>query len=141
MRCIVLGTAFWCVLSVSPAIAEIFRCPGDAGEVLYTQHPCDAGTRVIAAPGVSAKATGVRASETAWLKSRSKGKSSGRTKQSGTSDRKRQQQAKQAYQCKRKRASLAAVNADLRRGYKAGQGEKLRRRRAAYEDYLTAFCR
>jgi hypothetical protein len=126
---------------MSPAIAEIFRCPGDAGEVLYTQHPCDAGTRVVAAPGISAPTTGIRASETAWLKSRRKGNSTGPAKRSGTSDRKRQQQAKQAYQCKRKRASLAAVNADLRRGYKPAQGEKLRRRRAAYEDYLATFCR
>ncbi|MCB1773941.1 MAG: DUF4124 domain-containing protein [Gammaproteobacteria bacterium] len=141
MRYLVAGAVLSCALSMSPAIAEIFRCPGDAGEVLYTQHPCGADTRVVAASGRTAAATGVRASETAWLKTRQKGKSSAPAKRPVSPDAKRRRQAKQAYQCERKRASLAEVSADLRRGYKPAKGEKLRRRRDAYEDYLAAFCR
>lgn len=141
MRCVNFAAMLWCAFFISPANAEVFRCPGDAGEVLYTQHPCDAGTRIVAAPGVPAVATGVRASETAWLKARQKGKSAGPAGRPVKAAGKRAQLAKQQYQCQRKRASLAAVNADLRRGYKPAQGEKLRRRRAAYEDYLGAFCR
>jgi hypothetical protein len=141
MRYVSLGAILWCAFFIPPAIADVFRCQGEAGEVLYTQHPCDAGTRLVAAPGVSAVATGVRDSEVAWLKARQKGKSPGSTARRGKSDGKRQQLARQQYQCQRKRASLSAVNADLRRGYKPAQGEKLRRRRAAYEDYLEAFCR
>lgn len=141
MRHFTVGTVLWCILITPPAIAEIFRCPGDAGEVLYTQHPCGADTRVVTPAGNSTAGTGIRASETAWLKTRQQGKSTAPARKSINPDSKRQRKAKQEYQCQRKRASLAAVSADLRRGYKPAKGESLRRRRAAYEDYLDAFCR
>ena len=36
--------------------------------------------------------------------------------------------------------ALDAVNTKLRRGYRAHQGEKLKRRRRSYRDYLATFC-
>jgi hypothetical protein len=50
------------------------------------------------------------------------------------------QRDRQAYQCRRKRRDLEALDAELRRGYKAARAPALHRRRQAYRDYLATFC-
>lgn len=42
--------------------------------------------------------------------------------------------------CWRKRKNLEKVKVKLRRGYKASEGESLRRKRDNYEEYLEKFC-
>ena len=42
--------------------------------------------------------------------------------------------------CRNKRKRLAAVNTQLRRGYKASAGASLRARRDDYQDYLKEYC-
>lgn len=123
--------------------AEIFRCTGTDGEPLYTQIPCDAATSVVRplADGPGA-ATGIRDSERAWLESREhadrrEARPASRTRAGSSPGA----QARDRYLCREKRRALDAVKAKLRRGYKPGQGERLRRRRASYEDYIEVFCR
>ena len=47
---------------------------------------------------------------------------------------------RQAYRCRRARQQLDAVQAERRRGYRAGSGGKLRERAARYRTYLDSFC-
>jgi len=47
----------------------------------------------------------------------------------------------QEERCWTKRQQLDKVRHQLRSGYKAGQGQKLRQRRDEYADYIRRFCR
>lgn len=42
--------------------------------------------------------------------------------------------------CWKKDRQLEQVNRQLRAGYTASEGQRLRRKRAEYEDYLKRFC-
>lgn len=122
--------------------ADIHRCEGSEGEPSFSRTPCgsQAATSVASEQRVSAKAGGLRAGETAWLESRQRDR-----RQAGAKPvpraKPKQSDDRQAYRCLRERRKLDAVKADLRRGYRPAQGEKLRRRRQAHEDYLAAHCR
>ena len=127
------------------ARADIYRCGGDFGEPSFSQRPCAAGS-TIAVQQTSPSATpasGLRPGERAWLEQRKRAGRRGGAKKK--SPRRTQAAAKrvakvQAHRCRSKLRSLDEVKAKLRRGYKAASGEKLRRRRDAYEDYLATFC-
>lgn len=126
------------------AHAGFYRCTGDHGEPSYSQQPCgSSGIRVLQGSGATGRTQGLRASERAWLEQRRRkagkaGKSASQ-RAAGTSV-KEGSDRRQAYRCRVKRRALDKVRAQLRRGYKPASGEKLRRRRSAYEDYLATFC-
>jgi len=128
------------------AEADIYRCNGEFGEPYYAQQPCgdDAVVAVSVKPSVaSGPAQGIRPGERAWLEQRHRNRSGSRkTKRPSrvSSAASRKATRNQAYRCRKKRRALDAVRAKLRRGYKPASGEKLRRRRAAHEDYLATFC-
>ena len=125
--------------------ADIYRCTGASGEPSFSHRPCAAGSVVVpiekSAPARSAG--GLRPGERSWLQAREREKRrleqhraparAAASTRTGGGDRR-------AYQCLRNRRALDAVKADLRRGYKPAQGERLRRRRRAHQDYLDAFC-
>ena len=140
------GCLLWSVwlFMTAPSAAEVYRCTGEFGEVMYSQLPCDAAITIAVPFAESASAfpsgEGLRASELAWLRARAQGRSASRRPARETGTLRETTKARQAYQCQRKRAGLDAVRTKMRRGYKPAQGEKLRRRRRAYEDYLEAFC-
>jgi hypothetical protein len=128
-----------------PVGAEVYRCVGEHGEPAFSRQPCGSATRVVELPVTpeAAGGTGIRDSERRWLEQREKARQSARSKSTrrkpaATDTAGRAQ--KQRYQCRRKARALDAVKARLRRGYRPGEREKLRRRRADYEDYLDAFC-
>lgn len=132
-------------LTLLPGLAlssEIHRCTGDAGEPLFSQHPCDTGSTVLVvqpAPDTHPHA-GLRPSEIAWLAARQTDARAGRGGRESLPRGSDQAAARQAYRCARRRHALDAVNAALRHGYRPAQGERLRRRRQAHQDYLSAFC-
>lgn len=133
------------LLTGSMAESAVYRCDGDFGEPSFRQRPCGddstvAAPQVQTAPGAG---TGIRASEQAWLRQRERDsrRLRGKKRRTGVSQAAGAQAArKQAYRCRKRRAALDGVRAKLRRGYKPAQGEKLRRRRRAHEDYLATFC-
>jgi len=47
----------------------------------------------------------------------------------------------EARTCFKKQKAIERISARLRRGYKASEGERLRRQRDEYEEYLQRFCR
>ena len=140
------GYRFIFLLSCSfPASAEIYRCQGEDGEPSFRQRPCgaDAVLVVPALPAAAGPAEGIRPSERAWLKQREREqRQSARVKRPRRASTAAREKAAhtQAYKCRSKRRALDEVRHRLRRGYKPARGEKLRRRRAAYEDYLATFC-
>ena len=128
-----------------PVEAEIYRCLGDQGEPSFRQQPCGNDT-LLAAPRSrtdAARVQGIRPSERAWLQQRERGqRRAAQTRKSARSSAAARDKAKraQAYKCRSKKRALDGVRARLRRGYRPAAGEKLRRRREAYEDYLATFC-
>lgn len=125
--------------------ADIYRCSGEQGEPAFSQRPCGSDSTPVlelrSPPG--GPATGLRASEQAWLADRDRAAQARRDRGRNVGSdagRRAQAVARQAYQCRRKHHDLDTVKAQLRRGYKPAAGERLRRRRRAYEDYLSAFC-
>jgi len=124
--------------------ADIYRCPGEQGEILYSGRPCGVDAIVVldqpvAVPGAAA---GLRPSEVRWLKARERERAGrrGQEKPRAEATKRRATADQQAYRCQRKQHQLDAVRSKLRRGYKPAQGERLRHRRRALEDYLSAFC-
>ena len=133
------------LLSACTAGAEVYRCAGEFGEPFFSQRPCLGGSTVVIRTGPAdvAPGRGLRPAEKAWLAERERAQG----RNSAAKRRVRQDQAtikrkakRQAHRCRSKRRSLDEVRARLRRGYQPAQGEKLRRRRRAYEDYLATFC-
>jgi hypothetical protein len=132
-------------LSGLPVCADVYRCSGSSGEPSFSQRPCGSDSTIVVTERVarSGQAAGLRPGERAWLEERARLAGKGRrtgTRKPVSSDRAKRKSQDQAYRCRKKRRDLDSVNARLRRGYKPAQGEGLRRRRAAYEDYLNAFC-
>lgn len=126
--------------SGAASAAEIYRCTGSSGEPAFSQRPCAAATIVTTTPSTSPPADGLRATERAWLAARERRHTPPRQRPPSRSAPTSGQLKKQAYRCRDKRRALQGVNAKMRRGYRPGEGDKLRRRRRAYEDYLKTFC-
>lgn len=131
--------AFFCLLCAisGHASGAIHRCDTDQGTV-FQDRPCDGSTAVIADDGAYVAGTGVRATERRWLRERAASKPRKR-KSIPVSQTKRDDKA-QVRRCWQRRTRLEAVKLRLRRGYKASQGDKLRRQRREHEDYLFRFC-
>jgi hypothetical protein len=145
MRVSVLCLGLSLLALACTAGAEVYRCAGEFGEPSFSQRPCRGGSTVVTGTGTAkvAPGPGLRPAERAWLAERE------RTQRRYTANKRRprpdhatiKRKAKtQAHRCRSKRRSLDEVRARLRRGYKPAQGEKLRRRRRAHEDYLATFC-
>ena len=133
------------LLSACTAGAEVYRCAGEFGEPFFSQRPCLEGSTVVIRPGPAdvAPGAGLRPAERAWLAERdfAQGRNSAAKRRARPDQAALKRKTKtQAHRCRSKRRSLDQVRAKLRRGYKPAQGEKLRRRRRAYEDYLATFC-
>ena len=127
------------------ARADIYLCKGDLGEPSFRQQPCaDRSTLAVRRPSsAGGPVPGLRPAERAWLDQRQRESDRGGKKRRQPRSRPAATKAAaqtQAYRCRSKRRSLDEVKAKLRRGYKPASGEKLRRRRGAYEDYLATFC-
>jgi hypothetical protein len=119
------------------AQSTLYRCRGDQSEPLFSNVPCT-GTAVLApsAPA-DAPAGGIRAAEKAWLRSREASRRpASRFKHPPAVAR----GAADARRCRKKRQQAGDVSARLRRGYRPAQGERLRRKRRALEDYLRHHC-
>lgn len=115
--------------------ADVYRCDSPEGAV-FQDRPCGSGATLVVLPRPAAAATGVRESERRWLKERRQRKSRPvrqvRVRTRDDEARKRR--------CWNKRTRLETVKGRLRHGYKPSQGDRLRRQRRNYEDYLSRFC-
>jgi len=126
------------ILLFAPAAgAAIYRCDGAEGPV-FRDWPCSAGQRPETVTPQIAQGASLRASERQWLKRRGAERRNRRDAKIAPA-RGREDKA-QARRCWNKQQRLENVRARLRRGYKPSQGDRLRRLRRQYEDYLSRFC-
>lgn len=119
------------------ATAQIFQCIDAFGGVSYQDTACEADTRAIRQVETSS-VQGLRDGERAWLKTlqhRPAAVAARQSRKSSSSDAQRQEKV-----CWKKQQQLDTVRAKLRRGYKASESAKLRRRRRSLEDYLFRYC-
>ncbi len=132
-----LAVLLMSTLLASAVPADIYRCDGPEGPV-FRDSPCRVGQRPERITAQVAEDAGLRASERQWLKQRAVERRQKRPAKT-TPARKRDDKA-QARRCWNKQQRLENVRARLRRGYKPSQGDRLRRLRQQYEDYLSRFC-
>ena len=129
-----------CALAAQPnsALSAVYRCEQADGTFVFQQSACFSGHAPLDLAPLNTLGDKLRKSEQDWLKQRVK-KARRRNAASPRfdSDSTRRRQAEK---CLRKPQQLGAVKAKLRRGYKPAQGERLRRRRDDYAEYLRAFC-
>jgi hypothetical protein len=134
---LMLASAAFGPLPGSPCRAadSIYRCTAPDGSIELRQYPChgrDRAEKIELGPdnhGWEAPPEVKRpARKTTKRKTRSP---------AARARAERQQEER----CWTKRQQLEKVRYRLRSGYKAGQGQKLRRQRDEYADYIRRFCR
>ncbi len=125
---------FFCVLCLLPALGlgqstKVYRCERADGRIEFRQGPCLRGEQDELL---------INDVRTGWDAPVSKVKRE--TRKAKRNKTKTSKKAVSDKTCFSKRQRLEAVNRKLRRGYKAGQGVKLRDRRREYEAFLSRFC-
>jgi hypothetical protein len=133
----VLGSAFTIGLSAEAASqTRVYRCTNHAGETEFRQTACSLTAREEELT-IEDRRTGWvpprPAAEPAPSRGRQGPRHSGPPKQQAS-------ESKQDERCWKKRRQLEEVSWRLRRGYKPGAGDTLRRRRDNYEAYIDRFC-
>jgi len=140
-RCL-LAWAFSSLALTAVGAADVYRCTGDAGEPMFSHTPCGdaAETRVALPPAPASAASGLRASESAWLRQRAVARDKGRASPGRRTSKPQKRVEREGYRCRNTQRKLDRVRQRLRQGYKPSQGDTLRHRRRTYEDYLSTFC-
>jgi hypothetical protein len=120
------------------AETRVYRCTTPDGEIEFRQRPC--------ADGAVGQEITIEDRKTGWTppktEERRKIKGAGESRAGKRKARRRKgpDQTRREEQCWKKRQLLDEVNWKLRRGYKAGKGVELRRRRRTFEDYIGRYC-
>jgi hypothetical protein len=131
------GAAMALLLAAAVDAAEIYRCLGDAGEVLFQATACSGGHALNPAP-LNSLGGELRPGERALLERAAQAAPArAKARRNGPAGAERRRAAER---CLAKRQQRDRLAARLRRGYKPAEGERLRRRRDDYEEYLRAFC-
>lgn len=134
MKAPVIISLFCALLPVAGAAAQVYRC-NEAGEVpSFQAHPCVGGEAVeLGQP--AARWEPLRPAERRlWRESR-KAERASRSPRSADSSGKASERT-----CWQRRRQLEALSAKLRRGYRAAQGERLRRRRDTLQGFIRRYC-
>jgi hypothetical protein len=127
---LLLGSPWWV-----QAQTTVYRCTNEVGQVEFRQTPCSARA--------GQKELLIHDRRTGWVPPSPPEQPASPVKRSRKKVDKAAQatrERRQAERCWKKRRQLDDVNWQLRRGYKAGAGVKLRRRRDDYEAYISRFC-
>lgn len=130
-----------CLLLINSAVAQttpqLYRCVDADGKPIFQQTVCQSGkqstvvltdTRVGWVPPKVVK-------KEAKVDKRVRPK-----KRAASMAKKVRDQRKQDKSCWRAEQNLEQTESKLRRGYKAGAGDRLRAKQARYESYLKEFC-
>lgn len=119
------------------AETSVYQCTTPGGAVEFRQRPCDQDS--------DERNLIIKDRKTGWVPSSpqndSKPKAREQSSKRRSSARGGSDKARREEQCWKKRQLLDEVEWKLKRGYKASQSNKLRRKRRVYEDYLRQFCK
>jgi len=125
-------------LSTAIAAETVYRCISSDGGIEFTQQPCSIDTQEEVLT-IEDQLVGWETPR-AVLKAKKKKQTSRKHKKIAASKAARKSKAKQEKECWKKKQKIDNIQHRLRRGYKAGQGVDLRRKRREYEAYLSTFC-
>ena len=134
------------VMTLLPVVVqgvELYRCQDDAGTVSFQQSPCDGPGARVSVGEAQAVWAPLRPGERTLVESyrRRDRERLARQRAAEREALRAQGQRLESSGCFNKRHALEKVEARLRHGYPAGQGERLRRRRDYLEEYLRRYCR
>lgn len=121
------------VLLSSQTHAQVYRCMVNQ-QTVYQDHPCGS-TNTAIAPMIN-QSGGLRDSEKTWIKQNHSKRFTPKNKLVNRREKDTESKA-----CWKKRQQLKEVKRQLKQGYKASEGDKLKRERAKYQDFLKQFCR
>ena len=137
LLCIIL-----CMSCAAPLwAARVYRCSQADGGISFQQQACSAEGRLIETGEAQAVWSALRPEEKRLYESYRERDRDRRMRKRQARRRTARMEKADERGCLLKRQRLDSINARLRRGYKAGQGEPLRRKRDQYEEYLRRFCR
>ncbi|WP_456449107.1 hypothetical protein [Thiolapillus sp.] len=128
-------------LGGAASATEVYRCVQPDGSIAFQQQACSQGGQRIETGEAQAVWAPLRSGEKSLYQHYRKRDQQRLAHKHKARSRVSRQRQRDERVCLAKRQKLDAVSAELRRGYKAGRGEKLRRRRDNYEEYLRRFCR
>ncbi|WP_293652440.1 DUF4124 domain-containing protein [Thiolapillus sp.] len=127
-------------LPISSQAAQVYRCVATDGSVSFQQQACEGeGTRMETGEAQAVWASLRSGEQSLYDQYRKRDRDRLKRKRQIARNRQKPRTADDRT-CWKKREQLESVSARLRRGYKASQGNELRRRRDSYEDYLRTFC-
>jgi hypothetical protein len=126
----IAGTAY-----AAAAVTSVHRCVKPNGQIEFRQTQCP--------PSTAEQEVTIQDHRTGWVPPKGVKKPPARrakprptkTRDDSAARRRREER------CWKKRQQLKDVNWRMRRGYTSAQGEVLRHKQRAYEDYLRQFCR
>ncbi len=130
-----------CLLLTSSAVAktapQLYRCVDAEGRPVFQQTVCQSGKQ----SSVVLTDTRVGWVPPKVVKNKAKIDKKTHSKKRVTSIAKEiREQRKHDKSCWRAKQNLEQTERKLRRGYKAGAGDRLRAKQARYESYLKEFC-
>ncbi len=130
------------LLPAAVTAVELYRCEDDGGAVSFQQTPCTGNGRRMTVGEVQAVWAPLRPGERSLVQSyRERDRERlARQRAAERAALRTQGQHLESSACFNKRHALEKVEARLRHGYPAGQGERLRRRRDYLEEYLSRYC-
>ena len=128
------------VLPVGVEGVEVYRCTQPDGHVSFQQGPCGGQGKRLEVGQVQSPWQPLRRSEEQLYRAYRKRDARRLAVQRRAEQQARLQPQVEPATCYNKRHALKEVQARLRAGYGAEQGERLRRRRDYLEGYLRRYC-
>lgn len=127
-----------------PALGEVYKCRDDDGNTVYGDTPCGQVVPLPQLPKVAKPAQGLRPGEKQRLRSVEAREAAGHKddKQRRSEEKAAQRRAEQdAKSCRSAKRGIAGIEEELRQGYKAKHGEKLKRKLVEYREDAEIYCK
>ncbi len=126
------------ILCAGDVAAEIYRCEGEDGSIIFSDSPCPGGGEIVR-PDVRVTewvAPEWKGGQPAIASDRSRAARSKAALAQAEREALKQEQA-----CERARSAVERIHRQRRKGYSVKQGERLRRQLREKEAYIRDHCR
>ncbi|MDA1107948.1 MAG: DUF4124 domain-containing protein [Proteobacteria bacterium] len=131
-------------LMAGPALGEVYKCRDGDGSTVYSDTPCGQAVPLPELPKKAQPAQGLRPGEKQLLRSVETREAAGHKddKQRRSEERVAQRRAEQdAKSCRSAKRRIAEIEEELRQGYKAKRGEKLKRKLGEHREDAGIYCK
>ena len=127
-----------------PAWGEVYKCRGDDGSTVYGDTPCGQAVPLPEVVKKAKPAQGLRPEEKQRLRKVEAREATERkdNKQRRSEEKAAQRRAEQdAKSCRSAKRRIAEIEEEVRQGYKAKRGEKLKREIGEYREDAGIYCK